>query len=150
MTSAVISCLKWLKMVFSSQLIHVNRSDFLHRQILTSLCRWESNQMYFCSQTTFIAWLSELVLGPGPCVLHHGTSFCLLVSWGACAAQSFKHRASAQVMISQFVGSSPASGSVLTAWSSEPGACLGFWVSLCLPFPACSLSLKNKHLRKSQ
>ena len=31
-----------------------------------------------------------------------------------------KRRTSAQVMISQFTGSSPASGSVLTAWSLEP------------------------------
>ena len=41
---------------------------------------------------------------------------------------------SAQVTISQFMGSSPTSGSVLTA---QPGACFGFCLSL--------LSLKNKH-----
>ena len=62
----------------------------------------------------------------------------------------------AQVTISQFVGSSPVSGSVLTA--QEPGACFGFRVSLSLPLP-CSrsvsvslclclcLSLKNKHFK---
>ena len=51
---------------------------------------------------------------------------------GACVAQLVKRLASAQVMISQFVGLSPASGSVLTA-SSEPGACIfGFCVSLSL------------------
>ena len=68
-------------------------------------------------------------------------------SKGAWAAQSVKHPTSAQVRISQLVGSSPASGSVLTAWSLEPGACFGFWVSLSLPLPAhaLSLSLKNKH-----
>ena len=37
--------------------------------------------------------------------------------WGAWAAQSVKRPTSAQVMISRFVISSPASGSVLTAWS---------------------------------
>ena len=40
--------------------------------------------------------------------------------WGAWVAQSVKRLTSAQVMISQFVGSSPASGSVLTARSLEP------------------------------
>ena len=35
--------------------------------------------------------------------------------WGAWVAQSVERPASAQVMISQFVGSSPPSGSVLTA-----------------------------------
>ena len=39
---------------------------------------------------------------------------------GACVAWSVKHPTSAQVMISQFVGSSPALGSVLTAQSREP------------------------------
>ena len=41
-------------------------------------------------------------------------------------AQSVERLTSAQVMISWFVGSSPASGSVLTAWSLEPD-----WI-LCL------------------
>ena len=39
---------------------------------------------------------------------------------GAWGAQSVKRPTSAQVMISRFVGSSPASGSVLTARSLEP------------------------------
>ena len=56
----------------------------------------------------------------------------------------------AQVMLSQFVGSSPASGSVLT---TETGACLGSCVSLSLcPFPAHALSLSvskiNKNIKK--
>ena len=41
---------------------------------------------------------------------------------GAWVAQLVKLPTSAQVMISQFVGSSPASGSVLTAWSLEPAS----------------------------
>ena len=40
--------------------------------------------------------------------------------WGAWVAQLVKRPTSAQVMISQFVGLSPASGSVLTARSLEP------------------------------
>ena len=53
----------------------------------------------------------------------------------------------AQVMILQFVGLSPPFR--LCADSSEPGACLGFCVSLSLSLPlpyscSCSLSLKNK------
>ena len=43
-------------------------------------------------------------------------------SWGAWVAQSVKHLTSAQVMISQFVSSSPMSGSVLTAQSLEPAS----------------------------
>ena len=39
---------------------------------------------------------------------------------GAWGAQSVERPTSAQVMISQFVGSSPVSGSVLTAHSLEP------------------------------
>ena len=39
---------------------------------------------------------------------------------GAWVAPPVKRPTSAQVMIPQFVGSSPTSGSVLTAWSLEP------------------------------
>ena len=65
----------------------------------------------------------------------------LKVIRGAWVAQSVKHPTSAQVMISRFVSSSPASGSVLTAQSLEPAlnsvcVCL----SLC-PSPAHILSL---------
>ena len=72
---------------------------------------------------------------------------------GAWVAQSVEHPTSAQVMISQSVSLSPASGSVLTARSLDPASdlclplslplpCL-FSVSLSLSF---SLSLKNnKH-----
>ena len=65
--------------------------------------------------------------------------------WGAWVAQSVERPTSAQVMISQVVGSSPASGSVLTAQSLEPAldpAC----VSLSTPpllMLSLSLSLKN-------
>ena len=41
-------------------------------------------------------------------------------SWGAWVAQLLKHLTSAQVMISQFVSSSPVLGSVLSAQSLEP------------------------------
>ena len=60
---------------------------------------------------------------------------------GAWVAQSVGHLTSAKVMISWSVGSSPASGSVLSA-------CFGFCVSLSLfPSPARALSLSkvNKH-----
>ena len=59
---------------------------------------------------------------------------------GACVAQAVERPTSAQVMISQSVSSSPASGSVLTAQSPE--LALGFHVSLSLgPSPTCVLSL---------
>ena len=60
-------------------------------------------------------------------------------------AQSIERPASAQVMISQFVSSSPVSGSVLTAQNLEPVVDA---VSPFLPAPlplvlSLSLSLKN-------
>ena len=59
-------------------------------------------------------------------------------AWGA---QPVEHVTSAQVMVSQLVSSSPASGSVLTAQSRE-GACFGFCDSLSLcPFPTRTLFL---------
>ena len=42
--------------------------------------------------------------------------------WGAWVAQLVEQPTSAQVMISRFTGSSPASGSVLTAQSLEPAS----------------------------
>ena len=71
---------------------------------------------------------------------------------GACVAQWVERLTSAQVMISGFVGSSPASGSVLTAQSLEP-ASDSVCVSLCLPLPrlhSVSLSLSNisKNIKK--
>ena len=50
-------------------------------------------------------------------------------------AQFVEHLTSTQVMISQFMGSSPASGSVLSACYE-----FGVSVSLC-PCPTCSFSL---------
>ena len=63
-------------------------------------------------------------------------------------AQSVEHLTLAQVMISQFVGSGPVSGSVLTAQGLEPAS-----GSVSLSLSAASLarplslsvSLKNKH-----
>ena len=57
---------------------------------------------------------------------------------GAWVAQSVKRLTSAQVTISQFVGSRSASGSVLTAQKLEP-ALDSVFPSLC-PFPAHALS----------
>ena len=61
-------------------------------------------------------------------------------------AQSVKHSTSAQVMISGFVSSSPASGSVLTAGSLEPASDSVF-LSLSAPPRSLSLSQINKHLK---
>ena len=58
---------------------------------------------------------------------------------GAWAAQSVKHPTSAQVMISPFVSSSPASGSVLTARNLEP-ALDSVCRSLSAPPPLCACS----------
>ena len=51
-------------------------------------------------------------------------------------AQSVKHLISAQVMLSQFVGLSPMSGSVLTSHSLEP-ASDSVSLSLCFS-PTCA------------
>ena len=61
---------------------------------------------------------------------------------GAWVAQSVERPTSAQVMISWFMGSSPASGSVLTAQSLEP-ASDSVASSLC-PSHAYSLSISLK------
>ena len=63
---------------------------------------------------------------------------------GAWVAQLVKHPASAQIMISQLVSSSPTSGSMLTAQSLEPALDS---VSPCLSAPlllSVSVSLKSK------
>ena len=67
-------------------------------------------------------------------------------------AQSVKHPTSAWVMISQFVGSSPMSGSVPTAWSPEPASdSVSRSLSAPLLFPLCLLlSLKNKQTFKKR
>ena len=52
---------------------------------------------------------------------------------GAWVAQSVQHSTSAQVMILQFVNSSPASGSVLTAQTLEPASKMCLLLSLPLP-----------------
>ena len=59
-------------------------------------------------------------------------------------AQAVKHLTSAQVMISQFVGLSPASGSVLTVQSLEPASDSVSPSLSSPPLLALSLSLKNK------
>ena len=63
------------------------------------------------------------------------------MAWGTWLAQSVKRPTSAQVMISRFVGSSPESGSVLTAQSLQP-ALDSVSPSRCFFF--FSLSLKTK------
>ena len=63
---------------------------------------------------------------------------------GAWVAQSVEHPTSAQVMISQFVGPSPASGSVLTAPSLEP-ASGSMCPSLSIPPHSCSVSVSKKN-----
>ena len=99
------------------------------------------------------------ILSPSVCPsATHSVSVSLKINklkkkniWGAWVVQSVKCLTLAQVMISWFEGLSPVSGSVLTACSLQPAACLRFCVSLSLPLPhsqsACltvSLSLSQK------
>ena len=67
----------------------------------------------------------------------------LFLPWGASVAQSVKRPSSAQVMILWFMGSSPASGSVLTARSLKP-ASDSVSPSLSAPVHTLSLSLKKE------
>ena len=69
---------------------------------------------------------------------------------GAWVAQSVKRPTSAQVMISQFVSSSPESGSVLTAQSLEPVSdSVSPSLSAPPPLMLClSFCLKNKNIKK--
>ena len=59
-------------------------------------------------------------------------------------AQSVKHPSSAQVMISQFAGSSPALGSVVTAQSLEPASDFVFPFLSVPPLFMLCLSLRNE------
>ena len=76
----------------------------------------------------------------------------LVLNWkagGTWVSQSAKRPTSAQVMISRFVSSSPASGSVLTAQSLEPASdSVSLFLSLSAP-PLLALCLSvpqiNKH-----
>ena len=62
---------------------------------------------------------------------------------GTCVAQSVKRPTSAQVMILQFVSSSPRIG--LCADRLEPAACFKFYVSLSpCSSPAHALSLSDR------
>ena len=63
---------------------------------------------------------------------------------GAWLAQSVKHSSSAELMISRFVSSSPASASVLAARSLEP-ALDSVSPSLSAPPPAHTVSLSFKN-----
>ena len=100
-----------------------------------------------CTVCVFAVTPQKLVMN---CDLWSGDLFCILkitVWGGAWVAQSVKRPTSAQVMISQSVSSSPASGSVLTAQSLEPisdSVSPSLWPS---PVHALSLSVSkiNKH-----
>ena len=69
-----------------------------------------------------------------------------IIPWGAWVAQSVKHPPSAQVVISWSMGSSPVSGSVLTAGSLEPASdSVSLSLSALPLLVLClSLSVKNK------
>ena len=97
-------------------------------------------------------WLCADGLEPGACFgfwvslalpLPHSCSVSVSASQkyrGAWVAQLVKRTTSAQVMISQFVSSSPVLGSVLTAQSLEP-ASDSVSPSLSAPSPLTALSL---------
>ena len=70
--------------------------------------------------------------------------------WGAWVAQWVRHPISAQVMISRFVSSSPALGSVLTAQSLEPASdSVSLSLSAPPPLMLC-LCLRNKQTLKKK
>ena len=84
-----------------------------------------------------------------PGLRHRQSSLSRNPSRGAWGAQWLQRPTSAQVMISRFVSSSPASGSVLTARSLEP-ASDSVSPSLSTPPPSVSLCLKNTQTLKKR
>ena len=88
------------------------------------------------------------------CIIFFLRNLCGGGGDSAWVAQSVERPTSAQVMSSRFVSSSPASGSVLTAWSPEP-ALDSVSSSLSAPAPLGSLSFSlslskiNKRRKKS-
>ena len=100
----------------------------------------------------YLRFSLSLSLCPSPAhafSLSQKKKIIIIIMRGAWVAQSVKHPTSAQVMLSQSVSSSPASGSVLTARSLFRILCLP--LSLTRP-RSCSvcLCLKNKHLKKKR
>ena len=102
--------------------------------------------------------ISVLVFARSASALYCGkVFFSQLIYWGAWVGQSVKRLTSTRVTVSQFMSSSPASGSVLTAQSLEPASDSGSpSLSLSAPSPltlclslSLSLSLSltkiNKH-----
>ena len=83
-------------------------------------------------------------------VVYFNYTFYLKKLRGTWVAQSVEHLTLVQVMISQFVGSSPALDSVLTAQSLEPASdsVSPLLSTLPPPPPALSLSHKNKYTLK--
>ena len=65
-------------------------------------------------------------------------------------AQSVGHPTSAQVMISQFVGLSPTSGSVLTAWSLEPASDSAPPSLSAPPLLALHIKVRVEHEKRSK
>ena len=120
--------------------------------------RWKGNGVYwhlFTELTTGITHYSDLdycgfyyfkeeVIRKEKLSYFFIGDMCLEKSknWGVWVAQSVKHLAWAQVMISGSVSSSPLPVSVLTAESLEPtSACLPRSLPLCR---SCSLSVSQK------
>ena len=72
------------------------------------------------------------------------TGMLLNIAWGPWVAQSVKHPTSVQVMISRFMSSGPALGSVLTAQSLKPASdSVSPSLSLPHPTPTCALPLPH-------
>ena len=65
-------------------------------------------------------------------------------------ARSVKRPTSAQVMISRFVGSSPGSGSVLTAWSPDPASDSVSPSLSAPPLLVLTLSRKERNIKKKK
>ena len=104
-----------------------------------------SGAPHLLPRPTYQTFASMSLFARNPRVL--GTEFKKYWYRGAWVARSVEHLILAQVTISWFVSSSPASGSVLTARSLEPA--LDFVSpSLSLPQPTHILSLSLSKIHK--
>ena len=99
-------------------------SALLSKEVRVEFCQGSTaskavlvRQPNFFLQKQFKDWLYDSFVISSTYIILKYT-----VTTGAWVAQLVKHQTSVQVMISQFVGLSPASGSVLTAQSLEPAS----------------------------
>ena len=123
------------------EICHINRME--DKKSHLSRCR---EKAFNKIQNTFMIKILNRVGIVRNCLNIIKATYENLRVWVVWVVQLVQHPTLAQVMISQFVSSSPASGSVLTAQSLEPASgSVSPFLSAPLCLPLFSLSKINKH-----